>query len=118
MLENKLTELPLVFKEALACHEGLRRLGFKPEEIYIILTEGWLLVSLRAQEKEFNIELGETDVNEDEFPRFWGQVVERYNSGPIEEVTSLWDASYIKKHFEEVAVMIRRKGILLPSLAN
>src|SRR5271170_3263517 len=81
MLENKLTELPLVIKEALACHEGLRRLGFKADDIYIILTEGWLLVSLRAQEKEFNIELGEIDIKEEIFPGFWGQVVERYNSG-------------------------------------
>ncbi|HVI42716.1 MAG TPA: hypothetical protein VM577_19080 [Anaerovoracaceae bacterium] len=118
MLETKLTALSLPYREALACHEGLRRLGFKPDDIYMMLVEQDLYVSLRVQDLEFNIELGAVEKTADEFPEYWGQIADRFNTCPEEEASEIWEASFFKKSFEKIAILIRSKGILLPKLAN
>lgn len=118
MFEIKLTSLPLPYREALACHEGLRRLGFKPDDIYMMLVGKDLFVSLRVQELEFNIELGSIEKTLEEFPAYWGGIADRFNTCPEEEAAEIWESSFFKKSFERIAGLIKQKGILIPKLAN
>lgn len=118
MINTKLTDLPLAFKEALAFHNAFRRLGFKSDDIFIVLADSALLVSLKVQGVEFNVEVGEVELSEEEFPGYWAGVVERFNFGPLEEVEEIWENSFIKGNFEKTSALIRGKGILAPSLAN
>ena len=113
-----LKELQTPFKEALACHQGLRRLGFSSDDIYVMYSEGWLYIMLKTQGKEFNIDLGQIKCNEVEFPRIWANIVETFNTGPEEQALSIWDNSVMKNNFKMIAELIRKKGIMLPSLMN
>lgn len=113
-----LKQIPVAFREALACHQVLRRLGFKSDDIYVMYSEGYLFLSLKTQGLEFNIDLGEVETNEVEFPTFWAEIVEAFNTGPEVEAAAIWEQSLAKNNMKLISDLIRKKGIMLPKLMN
>lgn len=113
-----LRELQTPFKEALACHQGLRRLGFSADDIYVMYSEGWLYIMLKTQGKEFSIDLGKVNCNEIEFPKIWAEIVEIFNTGPEELAILIWENSVMKNNVPLISDLIRKKGIMLPKMMN
>lgn len=113
-----LKQIPMPFRDALACHQAFRRLGFKSDDIYVLYSDGFLYMILKTQGKEFNINLGTIEINEIEFPKIWAEIVETFNTGPEQEVLEIWDKSLIKNNFQLISGLIRKKGIMLPNLMN
>jgi len=68
---------------AWATHEGLRRLGFAADDIFVVTTDAnEVFVQLKTQGKEFNVGVGLLgELTREAFEERWPKFVDRINSG-------------------------------------
>ena len=112
----KLLDLPIVIKEAICCHEALRRMGFRSEDIFVVDNMGEIFVALKTQGKEFNIDIG-TNPEKDIQP-LWETATNLYNTSMDDEALELWNSSQMKQTFIALAQALKMKGIAIPKLMN
>jgi len=106
---------------AWATHEGLRRLGFSADDIFVLTTEDdRLFVQLKTQGKEFNVGVGLLgDLTHERFNEQWLVFVERANSGQfaselLQQIFDRW-LQYETGGAMPLMNAIMGKGIHLPS---
>lgn len=81
------TGFDLLLEMAWATHEGLRRLGFAADNIFVLTTEAnELFVQLKTQGKEFNVRVGQLgDLTRETFEDCWPKFVDRINGGEFSD---------------------------------
>ncbi len=78
-------ELHPAIREALGAHEGFRRLGFYPAQIFIKPAAGQLFITVKRDGLEFNACMGSCDLHIDELRSQWGAAVQWWNGPATEE---------------------------------
>lgn len=74
------TDLEPAYREALAVHEVLRRLGFDVDDIYFMLDKQTMSVVLKAQDQQFVINVGQVrKADATKFARDLSRAAEGYN---------------------------------------
>lgn len=131
----KLADVDQVLLEALCLHELFRRMGFSADDVFIMLSRAAnpasailpkglrpgdraMFVSLRAQDKEYNVIMGALPCPEDDFAKAWGTAVETYNTATQEETDPIWQQSLIVKQWATVVLDLNGMGFVIPRLRN
>lgn len=90
--QNDIARLPTVVKRLLACHEAFRRLGFLPDQIFVLTSKAGELCGeplcaysrLDAQGKQFHVNCGRLDDVkpgwEERFEQTWQRAVALWNA--------------------------------------
>ena len=107
--------------EALAMFETLRRLGFSADQIFCAYYEDQVAVVLRAQEKEFVITCGNTDLSQDDFYDAWKHACAMWNDTEpglsTKDREEIYGGSEIRKQGSMAMVAaIQAKGIDVPMM--
>lgn len=109
-------------REALAAHEGLRRLGFPPEDIFLrpqTIKKGIHLihVHLRVQGHEFNIAVAAFDGEEDELQKQWEKAVTWWNTEATDaQLDEIWSSSMMYRNGQELVAQLLSRGIKIPAI--
>jgi hypothetical protein len=115
-----LLKLPRVYREALAMHEALRRLGVQAEHIFVAVSakrEVIVLVS-NADLKDLEVaaieDVGERDqaisvaVGDapDDFEEVWPEACLAWRKGPERELKQIWDRSLARRNAPALIVAL------------
>ena len=78
---------PRIVEWTWATHEGLRRLGFEADEIFVSTeSDGEVVVRLFTQGKEFNMRIdGLRGLPKEEFERIWPEFADKFNKSAFDE---------------------------------
>jgi hypothetical protein len=104
---------PRVYREALAVHEALRRLGFVAEEIFVAEGADGVHVVLRHAGKEFRVTLGPSSPPFEEFAQRWPRAVRDYNAASDAALQALWEDSEVSLRLAHFVIAMEVKGILV-----
>jgi hypothetical protein len=121
----KLAELHPIWKEALACFEALRRLGFVSDDIYmarhtdgrmklVVLSVSYGLIANPMCGDKFAFKARPIE----EVMSEWAEAAELWNHGTDEERQSLWEQSLIGRHGVALVTDLLRYGIHAPAGAE
>lgn len=101
--------------ETWACHEALRRAGFRSDDIYIIpdANQGEVYVQLQAQGKEFNMRVGPRGMSVEEFESKWKQWCADIQTIAEDELQQLWESSFIRRRVIPLVADLTVKGFRL-----
>lgn len=114
----------------MGAHEGFRKLGFRPDDVYLQLAKSMLrggvlscFATLRAQGTEFTIECGDVPDGErgaEAFLNEYKKVVVAINDGtlPQADLDRVWQESYCHQKAFEFSAALLRKGFRFPSAEN
>lgn len=108
-------EFPKVITDSLAAHEGFRRLGFLPKDIYLIVNYGRVFVVLKQDGKEFSWLIGslEKGTNYMEFRELWNKAVEHWNGvWGEEECQRIFENGPVSNNSFDLLLALRRKGFM------
>jgi hypothetical protein len=104
-VRNMSLELRPIFREVLAVHEALRKLGFDADDIFVILqtepksADLLVTVCLRTQGIEFRILIGCWEGLKDDFETHWRAAAEAWNSTMSEqERLAIWFGSKVQSN--------------------
>jgi hypothetical protein len=121
----KLSELHPVWREALACQEALRRLGFTSDDLFVSrCKDGRLLVHVESVHYGLtvNIPVGDSgalrSLSQEEFGRGWSQAAEARNGATVDELEHAWRDSLIVRQGVQLIVNLKMHGIELPATAD
>lgn len=118
-MDLKKVEKP--YREALAVHEALRRLGFEPEEIYVGHNNfGQFWVQLESQGKKFIADCGYIHEPSESVDRRWKEIVAAVVDGSITNESfdlALRDSEVYRNSASFVSTL-KRKGFEFPNLSN
>lgn len=107
-----------LFREALAVHEALRRLGFSADDIYIArYRHGEVQMHLRTQGLEFTYDCGTTEMSPEAMLAAWEAAAGEWNKVPPAEIDRALDESFVGQNFVNLLVILKMKGFVLPSVA-
>ena len=104
--------------EMLASHEALRKLGFEPDEIYVMLdSSNTAVVTLKAQDLEFNITCGDFEGDADEFSSQWSEAVGQWNkSMSTDTMNKIWKSSFVYANIAQLIMALKQKGFYVPGV--
>lgn len=108
-----MTTNPL-FIDALGYHEALRRLGFLPDDIYMLIGTGYVQVVLKQESREFVINVGQSDLPDAELKSTWTTAIEEWNAGTDAERDVIWTLTKNRMSLLSFAIALKNKGFLLP----
>lgn len=114
---NDFDSVSPVMREMLAVHEGFRKLGFKPEDIFAHYNpDGSVLMVLHVNDREFGVFCGNVDLTREGFYREWERVVEAVTGGsmPQADCDRIWKESVLYQHRQSFVAAIVVKGIEIP----
>ena len=118
-------EFQSAIKEALAAREGLRKLGFSADDIYVrpqSMRKGLVMVHifLDIKGEEFNILIDAFDGCPKEFEDQWRAAAEWWNNKATDrELMEIWDNSRMARcGAEPILVQLRKRGIVVPALSE
>lgn len=115
-------DLPAVFREAFACHEAFRKLGFESDDIFVMTDAGRQVgMVLRTQGKEFTVILGFLPgrMTREEFETLWVEASECVNSKfSKEDLDQMYENSGIFQHRESLVRGLALKGFSFPRSMN
>ena len=101
----KLTEQPTEIQEALGAFEGLRRLGYLPDQIRVGVHDNQLIVQFHWRGLAYNMKMMDTKLTDDEFQSQWAEFAEKILPKLAEkELQDNWYGS----------MMLRNSRIILP----
>jgi hypothetical protein len=110
--------IPAPLREALACHEMLRRLGFQADDIYLVAApdpQGMVALQLRVGELHFSYATGVQQMSHEVLAQKWQAAVRLWNHDfTSEECWALFKSSQIAGRLDEVLATLRKKGFPLP----
>lgn len=117
-----LLKQPMFIREALAVHEAFRRLGFKPEDIFVAPGEGpndlmKIALAMKFSPKDFfivDIETSPQGMTRDELMSMWPSIIEAWNAAPEEVLQKIWDESDVSGNGFALMMALQRKGVKLP----
>ncbi len=104
--------LEVAYKEAIAMHELLLRLGFKQEEISLHYDEGKLAVVLIAQDLDFYLEVGELEDSFEDFQETWKSMAYAIREYQVseEDLEEVWLESATHKNLEKIIAILTSIG--------
>ena len=108
-------EMPRVLLDALAAHEGFRRLGFESKDIYLVLQDGRVFVMLRKDGKEFTWALGPLPdgMDNNECRTLWEEAVCGWNGEWSDERRwEIWESGPMPGNSIAFLEALKRKGFL------
>lgn len=125
-------ELPDALQQALGAFEGFRKLGFSADNIFIIIngpmqlqqgpeTCHQILMSLRAQDKEFKVDCGIVpDTEKRDIGDLWMDVCEAMNNETIDRdaLDKVWQKSLAHRDSASFVAALVRKGFIIPKGQN
>lgn len=114
-------DIHCVFREALAAHEAFQRLGFKPDDLYCVRNpDGAMFVVLKAQEREFAVEVGNPRMEASIWQEEWTRVARAVSSGVVPEpvLQDVYKHSMVYEHAQAFTEALLKKGFALPRLQN
>lgn len=122
--------IPWPLCQAACIHEAFRKLGFKPEEIFVgllpaevngSLYDKVVTVVLRAQDKQFAATVCRWDISEDQFAEKWSWMIDWLNNrAPHEDLDRMWQQSAVGSadDFVTLGQALRDKGFFIPKLVS
>ena len=111
-------------KEALAVHEGLRKVGFEAEDIYVRpqeLQDGSILVhvSITNKDIEFGIAVGLFNGSRKELESQWEEASRWWNTRATDDqLDDIWENSKMRTAGEGIIEQLVRRGVEIPNLRN
>ena len=86
-------QLDLTTTRLLGWHETFRRLGFEPDDIYVVIHRKDLMVQseLRAQGLTFTVDCGERAMDAAAFRDHWLRIAAWWNEASNEEAQKVWN---------------------------
>lgn len=100
------------FRNALALHEGFRRLKFTPDEIFLCPMDGEIGVTVRRGDRRANFLAGPWNAA-DEIMGPWGAAVSWWNNEATrEDRIEVWDSSHAVKGGVWIILELSRTGLL------
>ena len=113
---------------ALGAHEALLRVGFEPDDVFIVINNNMkeppemvglsqVLVELKTQGKEFSFGCGAAKEDKSTIAAAWKSGVVEYNDRSAVGVAfrkAIWDAFSLKYGGFDLVVAIMNKGIEIP----
>jgi hypothetical protein len=101
--------------ETWACHEALRRAGFRADDIYIIANanDGEVYVQLQAQGKEFNLRVGPRGISIEDFQSKWSRWCVDIQTIAEDELQQMWESSLIRGRVVQLVADLTVKGFRL-----
>lgn len=113
MVEPK--DIHPAIREALATHEALRRLGFAPENIFI-MHDKKLTVVLKHGLHEVGVEI-DHPISEKRFRDLWPTAVMLYNRAfTTDQIDAIWKESKIRAQLGIVVSALEERGISTPEM--
>lgn len=105
-------EINPCFREMLGAFQVLRKLGFTPDEIKAARNpNGDLFIVLEAQDKQFAITCGKTDMTEDVFRREWIRTATAWNTDmQQDDRTRIYSESHAFRHRMHLLITLSKKG--------
>ena len=113
--------LSIVLDEALAVHEGFRRLGFEADDLFLGSDSEKVVVILRTQDKEFVVACGFIETTEEALAQAWNEKVHRWNDPDgmtNSERAQLFETSNFSSMAIPLLAGLIQKGIRLPASAT
>lgn len=115
---NKATDLLLsdfMLRECWEAHQAFRRLNFAADDIFVVLGLN-VAVMLRAQDKEFTVNLGVHPNGSEWFGSHWSIVAQAQNDGDIPEslLDRIWEQSPYRNNPLPFLMALKNKGFELP----
>ena len=118
-------KLHVAYREALAAFEGLRKLGFRSDDIYFSvgaqLSEGWqVAIVLLTQDKRFNIVTGLVDDDPSRIQDTWMRVATAISEGRVKQsrLNRIWRESMVYGSRQDFVASLLAKGFTLPKAAQ
>lgn len=110
------TELPPTFQTALAIFDGLRRLGFEPDQIFFSYNPNGMHVVVRHDGKEWSLRAGDVDMSRDKWKVEWPKVATAVSNGEMtqESMDAVWQRFY--PHRMKLVSDLLCAGIRVPNL--
>jgi hypothetical protein len=116
------SDLPGPIWEMVAVHEALRKLGFRPDDIFATANAGGHVgILLRAQGLEFMVACGHLlDLTEESFTALWDTATQNFNREVYDpaDLTRMYEQSWVYKHRTEFVAGLLLKGFRLPRSIN
>lgn len=97
-------------EEALMAHEAFRRLGFPPDDIFVGLEDGQMLVVPVRGDLRFNLEVGAFEGTREEWLAAWDLAVQTWRAMPETECKEMWEASKVKAKGVDLVIAMVVKG--------
>lgn len=108
------------FRQALGCHEGFRRLGFEPEDLYFVYQHKTEIfyIQLQTQQKEFYLSLGYIKDSQEEIYRQWTAITQAVRDRKISEAVlqQCWAESMVYQDPTGFLEALVRKGFTIPNV--
>jgi len=118
-------EFQEAIKEALAAQEGLRKMGFSSDDIYVrpqAVRERFVAIHmfLEVQGIEFNILVDVFDGCAAEFTDQWKKAAHWWNNvGTDEQLDEVWkNSTMFRSGAEALAAQLRKRGIMIPAFGG
>lgn len=105
-------------REAYSYYEAYRRLGFKPDDIYIVTSDEFPTVGVKIEVQGKTFTATVTDLTDksafESFQNDWLQFYEQLQAIPETELQEIWDSSIVRANSWEFVAAIIKKGIAIP----
>ena len=119
--QTLLSEPYKVFREALAAGEAYRRLGFRPDDIYLVAKplgpSGCLHaveLQLITQGKRFALECGTIGKPNEWLQQRWAEAVDYWNTAPEPVRSKIYAESRAREASLRIVLTLRSNGFVLP----
>jgi hypothetical protein len=122
---ERLSDLHPIWREALACYEALRRLGFSPEDIFLSRHEdGRMMLLVRSARYGLIVNLAAGDAAElrdlphDELTAEWARAAVLWNGASREETAEVYKNSLIYRRSDMMMFDLVNNGIAIPATCD
>lgn len=114
----KYKDIHPTIRQALGCHEGLRKLGFVPDDIFVTFNpDATMLVVLKTQGKQFAITVGFVrGVSREAWETMWSSAATAVRDGSVSQrdLDRIWQESLTRKQSLGFIAGLKAKGIRIP----
>lgn len=120
--------IPRMYREAWAAYEAFRKLGFKNDDIYPMISNSIthgkdvFHIVLEAQGKQFIFTIGKIDRPAEEVNEYWNKLIEAVCDMTLSDDTlhRMWKESFFgdKNNCKKLLIKISQKGFIIPLSFN
>lgn len=104
-------------REALACFEAFRRLGFESKDIYLVIQPWGYGCGLQAQGIRYLVPCGDLSAGENAITQRWKEMVTRWNTdGSDRWREQVWRGSIISSRCLDFVTKLVGAGFALPAV--
>jgi hypothetical protein len=125
-MSHRVEELPECIREALAAHEGFRRIGFSPDNIYCVLAQSpsknlppSVVIVIKTPKGEFTTSVGVWTRSRREFQESWVAAANNWNTVYTDaELDEIWQGSRMREMGAAVIQALQARGMLPEKLKD